>query len=264
MRPIASSAHQSSPDLVVDAIKQGILRGRLVPGQRLIEADLTRELRVSRGPVREALKRLAAEGIVALSPHRGAYIRSLGRGEIDDLLDVVESVVGFAIRRAAERIDEGDSRAKLMTAYQQLSQHGPFGDRSDVAVDRAAFYDTIFEIARNRELSRVNPVIPTQILRLQVHAYLTREEHTQQFGDYGVMVEAILAGDSRRARKIFEQHIRRSREQTRHIPDNALPADANSAEGESGAAANGGNRAASVTSPPEPRYRRAAGQRPSR
>ena len=62
----------SSPDQVVAALIRGLQAGRYVPGQRLIEADLTKELKVSRGPVREALKRLAAEGLVSLIPHRGA------------------------------------------------------------------------------------------------------------------------------------------------------------------------------------------------
>jgi len=64
---------------VVDAIVSGIRLGRFVPGQKLVEADLTESIGVSRGPVREALKRLAAEGIVSLTRHRGAYIRVLTR-----------------------------------------------------------------------------------------------------------------------------------------------------------------------------------------
>ncbi len=62
----------SSPDMVVTAINDAILRQRYSIGQRLVESDLTRDLKVSRGTVREALKKLSAEGVVQLSPHRGA------------------------------------------------------------------------------------------------------------------------------------------------------------------------------------------------
>ena len=70
--------HQKSiPDQVADAIGKGILMRRFVVGQRLVEADLTRELGVSRSTVREALRILASSGVVDLTPHRGAVIRSL-------------------------------------------------------------------------------------------------------------------------------------------------------------------------------------------
>lgn len=71
----------SSSDRVVAAIIKGILSGRYVPGQKLIEADLTHTLGISRSPVREALKRLDAQGVVELTPHRSAYICAMGREE---------------------------------------------------------------------------------------------------------------------------------------------------------------------------------------
>ena len=212
---------RSSPDLVVDAIKRGVLLGRLVPGQRLIEADLTREVGVSRGPVREALKLLAAEGIVALNPHRGAYIRELSVQEVLDLIDLLAILVGYTVRRAAERIDENDNRAALTEAFGKLDRHGPHGDRAMLAMDRTGFYGTLFNIAGNREIARVNPVIPTQILRLQVHPYLTPEEREEQFADYGEMFRAILDGDGPRAQRIFERHINRSRQHARHLETGA-------------------------------------------
>ena len=64
----------SSPDNVANYVLEGIKSGRFVPGQRLIEADLSENLYTSRGPIREAFKRLAAEGVLTLVPHRGAYV----------------------------------------------------------------------------------------------------------------------------------------------------------------------------------------------
>ena len=91
----------SSPDTIVNEILRGLYSGRYVPGQRLIEADLTREYKVSRGSIREALKRLAAEGVVSLNLHRGAYIRLLSRSEVRELLAVIEVLTGLAARLAA-------------------------------------------------------------------------------------------------------------------------------------------------------------------
>src|SRR5258707_3879462 len=82
----------SFPDIVVNAIIRGVHAGRLVPGQRLVEADLTPNLGVSRGPVREALKRLAAEGIVTLNRHRGAFLPATTCAEAHDTLMLLQSL----------------------------------------------------------------------------------------------------------------------------------------------------------------------------
>ena len=66
----------------MQAITAGIESGRFVPGQRLTEAELTRQLGVSRGPVREAFKRLAGEGVLDLTRHRGAVVRAQTREEV--------------------------------------------------------------------------------------------------------------------------------------------------------------------------------------
>src|ERR1700679_2247707 len=91
----------TSPDRVVDVITRNLRAGVFVPGQRLIEADLTKELRVSRGPVREALKRLAAEGVLTVTRNRGAYVRALSRAEVRDSLVVLEALVGVMADLAA-------------------------------------------------------------------------------------------------------------------------------------------------------------------
>jgi DNA-binding GntR family transcriptional regulator len=210
---------------VVTAIKRGVLLGRFVPGQRLIEADLTRDLRVSRGPVREALKRLAAEGIIVLSPHRGAYIRALSRREVPELMQVLRIVVGLAVRLAAMRLRKGYPHDRLHTAYVRLEMHGPAGDRVLQSIDRTAFYDAIFDIAGNQELIRINPVVPTQILRMQTHPYLTTEDRNAQFADYRLLYDALIAGDGQRAKRIVERHLRRSSIQIRRMPDDSFAAD---------------------------------------
>jgi DNA-binding GntR family transcriptional regulator len=259
-----TSDRRSSPELVVDAIKRGVLLGRFVPGQRLIEADLTREIGVSRGPVREALKLLAAEGIVALSPHRGAYIRALTASEVSDLIEVLELLVGHAVRRAADRIGENGNRELLIDAFRRLERHGPHGDRAALAVDRTAFYDTIFRIAGNREMTRMNPIIPTQILRLQVHSYLSPEEREQQFADYGALVDAILRSDGRAAERVFQRHVNRTRLHARTLPSDALPQDVQPEERNAPidprrVAARSGRSAAGQTVSPRPKPQRRNG-----
>jgi DNA-binding GntR family transcriptional regulator len=215
----------SSPDQLVQAIKNGILLGRYVPGQRLVEADLTHEYQLSRGPVREALKRLAAEGILEHSRHRGAHVRLLTRREMLDLMQVIQAVVGLAVRLATPHMKIAEHRARLKQAYQKLISIGPDGERVLQSIDRNNFYEAIFDIAGNRELARIHPAVLTQILRMQILPYLPHADRAAQFADYKLMCDAMLAGDVREANRVSIRHNRRSCMHIRQLPENVFGSD---------------------------------------
>ncbi len=212
----------STPDQVVTAVKRRVLQGKLVPGQRLVEAELTREFEISRGPVREALKRLAAEGVITLSRHRGAFVRVLTRREATELLHVVQALIGLAVRDASLKLDRGRNLSRLDSAYEKLARHAPSSERATQSTDRNRFYDTILEIADNLELQRLYPVVPTQILRMQVHPHLSVGDKARQFSDYQHLYRAMRAGDSVRAQRVVTLHTRRSRMEIRKLPDAAF------------------------------------------
>ena len=221
--PAAPRAHgPSSPDQVVAALVRGLQAGRYVPGQRLIEADLTRELKVSRGPVREALKRLAAEGLVSLIPHRGAYIRALTRDEVHDTLLVQEALTGLAARLAAGAILASDHRAKFEAAYQRLQPFRAQADGIAFLEERSRFYGTMIRIGGNRELRRMMPALQIHLLRMQFHQYLTPRDRARQFAEYDALVEAIIAGRPSEAERLMRKHIRRTRLAIERLPDEAF------------------------------------------
>jgi DNA-binding GntR family transcriptional regulator len=164
----------------------------------------------------------AAEGVVELSRHRGAYIRLLTRRQSLELMQVVEAVIALGVRLATLRMKETEHRAQLKIAFERLNDHGPTGDRVLQAMDRNGFYDAIFAIADNRELRRIHPVVPTQILRMQVYPYLSTEDRAQQFADYKLLYDAMRTGNSREASRIVVRHARRSRMQIKRLPDEAF------------------------------------------
>jgi DNA-binding GntR family transcriptional regulator len=212
----------SSSDRVAQMITNNILQGRYVPGQRFIESDLARDFRVGRGTIREALKHLSAERVITLSRHRGAYVRVLSKAEAMELLQLLAALSGLAASLAAEKIDEDDNRAKLSEAYERLRQDGAKADRIMHSLDRNSFYDVIFEIAGNSELSRINPTAPTQILRMQVHPFLTPQDLEELFADYKPLYEAIIGGDAKKAKRAIETHTRRRGVQFERLPEEAF------------------------------------------
>lgn len=215
----------SSPDIVVDTILTGIAAGRYVPGQRLMEADLTQTLKVSRGPVREALKRLAAERIVTLTRHRGAHIRSLTRDEVDDLMQVIEILTGFAAGLAARHIDEDDNRSRFIRAFERLMAHRYAGDGFAFMENRDRFYGAMLSIGGNRELAYLLPATQVQLIRLQFQSYLQPADRERQFHEYESIGEAILAGDSTQADHFTRLHMRRTRLSFLALPDQAFAAE---------------------------------------
>jgi DNA-binding GntR family transcriptional regulator len=222
--PKPTTANLSSPDHVAEALLDGIKAGRYVPGQRLIEADLTTDLAVSRGPVREALKRLAAEGVVRLIPHRGAYIRKLTRREVMDVLVIQEMLTSLAARLAAQNIDAGDNRIRFQTAYDRLMGFRERLDAHAVLDERARFYETLAQLGGNRELSRFVPIPQTNLLRTQLSQHLPARDRARQFKEYETIARHILAGDGPAAESVMHRHIRNTRLSMDRLEDSAFAA----------------------------------------
>ena len=213
----------SSPDRVVEAILDGIRAGRYVPGQKLIEADLTHELKVSRGPVREALKRLSAEGVITLTRHRGAYVRALTRAEATETLVVLEVLCGLMARLAAEAVkSQRNSAERLREVTGWLGAYRLGESVPDEIAKRRHFYDTLAVIGGNRQLNRIMPIMQIHVLRLQIQPFLDAAARRAQMRGYAETTRAVLAGDAARAERAMRKHIRRSRTRYVNLPEEAF------------------------------------------
>ena len=193
--------------MIFHEIVQGLYKGSYVPGQRLVEADLTKKWNVSRGTVREALNRLSAEGIVTLSRHRGAAIRVLDRAEILDILDVLELMIGMAARLAARRIGEGTNRDRFTETFVALQQFRDQPASFELIRARNRFYRTMAAIGGNRELQDILGRMHVHLVRVQLQA-LHDNLMPDRFEDYSRVGEAVLAGDARRAEIAARRHVR--------------------------------------------------------
>jgi DNA-binding GntR family transcriptional regulator len=214
----------SSPDIVFRDIITGLYEGRYVPGQRLVEADLARQYNVSRSSLREALNRLAAEGIVALNLHRGACIRSLNRKEVEDVLALVELMIGLAGRLAATYIDARDHRARFKASLQQLMAFEKKPDLIESTRARNRFYRILVEIGGNTELGRVLPSMHVHLVRVQFRGFYAQVE-AERFDDYRRIGEAVLSGDAQAAERACRAHVRRIAKGLEHLPETAFAPD---------------------------------------
>lgn len=158
----------SAADRVSESILQGIRSGSFVPGQHLLEPDLTRRLGISRGSLREALKHLAAAGIVTLNRFRGAYISTLDRKSVLDLLDTLEPLARLGARLAAENCGSEAQRKRMLAAAANIDAATKERNRGLYLDRRRQFYDAMIDIGGNMELARAMPLSRTDLFRAQV------------------------------------------------------------------------------------------------
>lgn len=215
-RPPGTAKHdaRSTPERVADAITKAILKRRVKVGQRLVEADLMRELGVGRSTVREALRLLSAHGVVELAPHRGAVVRALSREDASELLGVIEVLCGLAARLAAQRLDHGAQRRRFEAAARALVEPRGDAELTRLPDARAAYYRAMFEVAGNPELDRALPQPRVHLFRTQFYDYLTRADLRAMVAEYRGITEAILAGDAALAEKRMRRHIVKTGERT--------------------------------------------------
>jgi DNA-binding GntR family transcriptional regulator len=192
-------------DRIAGRIRSAIARGTLAPGQRLVEAELTAEFGVSRASVREALTRLAAEGIVDYVRNRGAIVHRMSRRDVRELFEVREVLEGLAARLAAARLDKSGMRPKIEAALARAT--GPKGG-IDPEVIRDIYDEMIMAITDNKLLREQLARLRAPLLRVQFVQHLKTEQKAQFARDYEAILRAIVAGDDTRAERVTRAHVR--------------------------------------------------------
>ena len=199
-----------SPATASGAVFTGIVHGleaqTFLPGQRLVETDLAEQFGVGRNSVREALQKLAADGIVDLNRHRGAAIRTLTLADAQDVLEIAEYMTGLLAATAARRAGTSAHTPALHAALDELDD--ATGRQAFLAA-RRHFYRALLDVAANRELKRLFPAIQMHVVHACFRLPGLRE---LRLADYRRIGAAVLAGQAEAARQAGIGHVRRVRE----------------------------------------------------
>jgi DNA-binding GntR family transcriptional regulator len=139
---------------VHDFLKGEILANRYPPGSELLEVPLSEELGVSRGPVREALRSLESEGLVEITPRRGAVVVSLTKRDFLEAYQVRESLEALGVRLAVPRLSEADMDA-LDAQLDAMAVHAQASDLDAFFEVNAAFHEAFMDASQNRKLIEV-------------------------------------------------------------------------------------------------------------
>ncbi len=183
-----------------------IARGELVPGERLREARLARQLNIGRNVTREALRALEQAGIVRIVPNRGAEIRKLSMEDALDLYDLRSGLARAAARLAARRVDR-DQLEELADLQRQLSFAIDRDDAPLYTTVNRRFHAVIFEAARNPRLSDYNDALEEELKLFLTRTSYSAAAFRKSWEEHQRVLDALLAGEDMAAADAFEAHV---------------------------------------------------------
>lgn len=191
---------------VRDRLREDILAGRLDPGTELSEVALAREFGTSRGPLREALGRLAAEGLVTITPRRGAVVTQLSRQEFLDAYQVREALETLAVRLAVPLMS--DVEVAHLRELCELMGRAARDDEVHVFFDiNNSFHDALVRGSRNDKLHEVHRMLVGQMVPYLPRSLELRGSLQQSVAEHAAILAAIEARDAERAAELLAEHI---------------------------------------------------------
>jgi DNA-binding GntR family transcriptional regulator len=191
---------------VRERLREDVLSGELAPGTVLGEASLARSFGVSRGPIREALGRLASEGLVTITPRRGAVVTELTRDEFVDAYQVREALETLAIRLAVPRLEESEL-ARLRELHEEMIEHAKRGEVNAFFEANAAFHDLFVSASQNQKLLEVYRLLMDQMGRYLARSLALRGSLEKSVAEHSAILEAVEARDGDRATRLLAEHI---------------------------------------------------------
>jgi len=187
-------------------LEGAIAAGHIEPGSRLDEQKIAHRFGVSRTPVREAFRLMAANNLVELRGRQGAAVRAIKAQALIEMFQVMAELEGLCARLAARRVSQA-WRAEISEIHQRLVAAGETGD-IDVFYDiNQEFHDAIYEASRNAFLAD-----QTRKLRNQMAAYRRRVTRmpnriADTVREHETIMQAILAHDPERAHSTMRDHV---------------------------------------------------------
>ena len=204
---IATRQAESLTFLVRAELERMILSDELTPGTRLNELALAARLGVSRGPLREALRALERDGLVAAgAAHQGMSVRLLDAAEMAELFDARALLQGFTCARLAERCEEA-AVADLSARVDAMAQSIAAGDAASYFAGNLDFHEAMLNHAVHARTAAMyrGLIKESRLVRRQV--LLRVENMAESNAEHAGLVAAIAAGDATRARALGEAHV---------------------------------------------------------
>jgi DNA-binding GntR family transcriptional regulator len=187
-------------------LRDAILEGQIPMGTRINELELAGAWNISRTPIRDALRRLEAEGLVQASPGRGVLVPVLGLADLDELYELREILEARASRRAAERAG-ADLQGQLNDLIRAFGSALKQGDMDRVTTIDIAIHSAVASACGSAKLEHAIDTVRAQVHHVRLRSYRIRGRAAKSLREMAKLVAAIRARDPLRSEAAMRDHI---------------------------------------------------------
>lgn len=210
LMPVEATPQPQVRDRVYEQLRQAILEDRLKPGERLVERKLADYLGVSRTPVREAIRMLELEGLVAQLPRGGTVVAQITDLEVLEIYRIRAVLEGLAARMAAEKIKPEQLR-QLVNLLKDIELYANKADLESLDRVHQQFNDLIYKAADSQRLYAMITTLVEHISRYARVGYCQPGRIEEATREHRLLVEAIKTRDGSLAERVAREHIDNSR-----------------------------------------------------
>jgi DNA-binding GntR family transcriptional regulator len=191
---------------IATLLREAIFDRRLHPGDRIVERQLAEQWNVSRAPLREAIKQLSTEGLLVISPHRGASVREVSKKELTELFLVREMIEVAAVRIAAEWATDSDL-ARLQTLVDGMKIAAERRDLPTFSTLGLAFHDELVRLSKNDTLVEIYDGVKLRFRRYQFLLVALPDVPRSSAAEHEEILAALHAKDGDRASACVAGHL---------------------------------------------------------
>lgn len=206
LNPIQLDLYQPLREVVYETLREAIRSGVLTSGERLMEIQVAEELGVSRTPVREAIRRLEAEGLVVMIPRRGTYVSDMSLRDISDVFEIREALEVLAASLAAERITdmEIEEFERMMVEFDEVVNKNNVDGLVELDI---RFHTKLYEASRNVRLIAILNNLREQTTRFRMTSMSVPGRMQDTLDEHRAIIEALGRRDPEEASKVTQHHL---------------------------------------------------------
>ena len=197
---------ESTPSIIARKLRQAISHGELAPGTQLAEAELARELGVSRGPLREAMQRLTQEGLLLSIRNRGLFVIELTEDDVRDIY-----VARTAVERAAAiqilLRDHVSARTRLTSVIQRMAQAADQRDAAGIGLADLDFHEVLVGLSESSRLIRMHQTLLTETRMCVMALEGTYPLSDARVAEHKGIADAIGDGDPQKVDRLIIAHM---------------------------------------------------------
>ncbi len=202
--------YQTIRELLFKHLRDLIISGKFETGRKLVEEELADQFKVSRTPVREAIRKLEIEGLVQYQPRRGVIVTGFSAEDVDEIYAARAVLEGLAARLAAERATDAEI-AELGRRLEQMNRASASGDFQRTARIHTRFDDLLYRIGHNRRLYNILSQFSEYIEHCQLVSMERPGRASEIRAEHQAMYGAIAARDPGRAEHAARLHVTNAR-----------------------------------------------------